>query len=575
MTANTQAQPLPHATILLIALLQGFSLLALHSVVELKPLLFQSAPWILMAYVLTLSIPILLMLGLTENKPQFYSWVLSYGLVLALLTYYQAIQIAPWDGANYGFLIPAIFLSISVASFKVLMYAQHFMISPKLSYNTLFTLSWRNVITLGLSLLLTLMVWALLILWGQLFETIGIEQFSNLFEKKAFLYPVLALANGIGICLFRQQTAVIDSITRLKQTLMKLLLVVIVFIFIIFLGALPFTGLSPLWESGGSTLILWVQALVLFLVNAVYQDKPSNLPYPLWLHRLIYFGLSLLPIYSAISFYGLSLRVDQYGWSVARCWGFLLWTLLFAFSLGYLWGIVKRKDQWLHHLSWINLRMGLVVLVAMLLVNSPLLDFRKISLNSQLTRLQSGEINLKELDFTYLAENLGKPGYRALQKIKSENKDTRPEIALLITNLYTSTAIGELPKQREDLKTYIESLSSTLTKPAPKTLINDIYHDLLGNGYRLKRTLSYHLIDIDLNEDGELEYVLLEEQAVTFHAMLYYYEENTWQSHRLENTGFGKEHAQQIIDAIKTGNYRATRAPWNQLKIGNHTFKVF
>src|SRR5690606_33963620 len=212
--------------------------------------------------------------------------------------------------------------------------------------------------------------------------------FHDLFTERWFYYPVLALAQGFGIIIFRNQAKVIDTITRIQQALMKFLLVILVLVSLLFLAALPVTGLAPLWETGqGSMLILWLQALMLFFLNAVYQDDAAARPYPMLIHRFIYLGVALLPIYSAIAFYGLSLRVEQYGWSVDRCWGFLLWGFFALFSLGYLWGIIKQRDHWLEHLSWVNVRMGLVLLAVMLLINSPLIDFRKISVSSQLNQL--------------------------------------------------------------------------------------------------------------------------------------------------------------------------------------------
>ncbi len=147
-------------------------------------------------------------------------------------------------------------------------------------------------------------------------------------SNAGFITLLLHLRMASALSFFRKLTHIIDTITRLQQALIKFLLVLLSLVSLLFLGALPFTGLEPLWESGGSSLILWMQALILFFVNAVYQDEPDNWPYSVWLHRFIYISIAILPVYSLISFYGLSLRIDQYGWSLSRFWAYLIWFLL-------------------------------------------------------------------------------------------------------------------------------------------------------------------------------------------------------------------------------------------------------
>src|SRR5690606_35326088 len=96
---------------------------------------------------------------------------------------------------------------------------------------------------------------------------------------------------------FRELTHVIDSVTRLLQGLIKLLLPLVLTVALIFLAALPFTGLDALWGTGnGTSLIIGLTAIILFFTNAVYQDGRGAAPYPNTVHRLVYLGLALLPL---------------------------------------------------------------------------------------------------------------------------------------------------------------------------------------------------------------------------------------------------------------------------------------
>jgi len=395
-------EQIPHKPMVLIALIQGFCLLYLHQAIEIGFWPNNNPQWLFAFYSVALSLPLMLLLSINhDNIPKILKYTLPFTLLSGLLGYYIGNQATPIEYISYDALLFSYALTIGLASFKALIYIQQIAANEPITYSNLFRWSWRNFLTLSLSFLFAGSFWLILLLWGALFQAINIDFFKVLFEEAWFYYPAIALANGFGIIIFRRLSHVIDTIKRLQQALMKFLLILIVLVAILFLFALPFTGLTPLWESGGSELILWMQALILFFVNAVYQDKPDQRPYSLWLHRFVYFGIALLPIYSAISFYGLSLRVDQYGWSLARCWAFLVWFLLTLFPLGYLWGIVKKHDNWTMQLSRVNVIVGLAILSIMMIINSPLLDFRKVVVNDQLVRLEKNEISIENFDISY------------------------------------------------------------------------------------------------------------------------------------------------------------------------------
>jgi len=259
--------------------------------------------------------------------------------------------------------------------------------------------------------------------------------FRDLFREDWFIFPVLGFALGLGMIIFRNLTRVIDTITKLLHALIKLLLPLIVTVAVIFLAALPFVGLDVLWATGnGTALLLWLLAVILFFTNAVYQDGRETNPYAPVVHRLIFSGLCIMPIISALSLYGLVLRLNQYGWSVERCWAFVVWLILTLLAVGYVMGIVRRRAEWTIDLARVNRYMGLVVLALMILANSPILDFRKISLNSQLNRVDSGQIELEEFDFWYAKQHLARPGYLAMEEMKREVGDSDPDLLELISN---------------------------------------------------------------------------------------------------------------------------------------------
>ena len=266
--------------------------------------------------------PGLLLLSLeAQNQARVLKVVSLCIAVLLLPAAYIGWQASPFGAFPVWSLLAIYVITMLLACFKVLMGVQIWAGQRSVTYEALFAASWRNFLVVVLSLLLTGGVQAVLYLWGALFAAIGIGFFQELFNEDWFLFPVLAVALGLGTLIFRRLVNLIDGITGLLEGLMRLLLPLALAVLLIFLAALPFTGLAPLWATGnGTALLMWLNAFVLFFLNAVYQTG-GKAPYPPLVHRLLQPGIAVLPVLSAMALYGLYLRVDQYGWSFGALLG--------------------------------------------------------------------------------------------------------------------------------------------------------------------------------------------------------------------------------------------------------------
>jgi Domain of unknown function (DUF4153) len=514
--------PLPQKLLLLIAAVQGLALLYLKNALESGAWPGESPAWSFPLVTLAFAVPACLLLSVESGQNRgLYRDVGLLALVLAIVAAYTGYQAEPFADIRIGELVFVFTATTGLAVFKALMYIQQRASGTPLQYQQLFTCSWRNVLTLGLSLLMTLVFFLLLQLWGALFNAIGVEFFANLFDMDWFLVPLLALANGVGIIIFRNLTGVIDSITRLMQGLIKLLLPLVVLIAAIFLAVLPFVGLDALWKTGsGTSLLLFLLAFMLFFTNAVYQDGRGADPYPLLLHRLLYAGLCLAPIIAALSFHGLWLRVAQYGWTITRSWALVAWLLLALFSVGYVIGIVRRRDAWTQDLGRVNTWMGLVVLAIMLLANSPLLDFRKLSVASQLARVESGEIELRDLDFWYFRESLARPGYLAMEEIKASTDDAR--VLKLMANPLPSFQLSRMAGGSDELWATVEIRPEGIVVPSE-------LRDMIVRQFAPGHSVTLLLVEIDINEDTRPEYLLVTaNNGRILGAYLYTFSEAGW-----------------------------------------------
>ncbi len=564
--------PFPAKVLILIALLQGLALLFLHQAIDLDFWPGRHPQWLFGLYSIAFILPTMLLLGLDNtNATAFLKLTVPFVSVSALLGYYIGFQTTPIQHISYSAVLFSFVFTMCLATFKALMYSQQFSVSRELSYSTLYRWSWRNFLTLALSLLFTGCFWLILMLWAALFNAINIDVFEELFEEPWFYYPALALANGFGIIIFRNQTQIIDTITRLQQALMKFLLVLLVLVSLLFLSALPFSGLAPLWENGGSSLILGMQAALLFFINSVYQDSPESRPYPLWMHRFIYVGVLALPIYSAISFYGLSLRVEQYGWSMSRCWAFLIWSMLALFSIGYIVGIARRRDAWIESLSRVNVVVGLVLLISMLLVNSPMLDFRKIVSQNQVSRLASGQVDIKDFDVYYFRRHLARPGYEALQTLMVTSGDTHPSLVLRIQALYQDpdkTTTSSLTQAQ------FKSAITVLTDEVPESLIETLYEEALDSPWATGQTQAMYLSAVDANNDDELEFLWVTQRQSYVSMRLYAYNDATWEARTITSGLDSKARRIRFIDALKSGQISVAQPKWLDLQVGEERLQI-
>ncbi|MYE14453.1 MAG: DUF4153 domain-containing protein, partial [Gammaproteobacteria bacterium] len=491
--------PLPRNLMVVVAFAQGLVLLLLWRALTHETWPSQTPALNLPLWTLAVTGPTLFLLTVeADNLKRAALFVTAFSAVLALLAIYVGWQASPINAFPTGALFAAFVLTMLVACFKGAMYLQQFAARERIHYPALFSRSWRNFGVFGLSWTLTGGVALVLALWGALFAVIGIDFFQELFREDWFLFPVLTVAFGLGVFIFRRLTRVIDGVTSLLEGLMRLLLPLTAAVVAIFLAALPFTGLAPLWETGnGTALLMALNAITLFTVNAVYQTD-RHAPYPLFVHRPLYVCVALLPVVSALSVYGLSLRVAQYGWTVERCWALTLAVLFAAFSLGYTWSIVRHRDRWPAALGRVNVVMGWVVLGTMLLVNTPLLDFRKISLASQFGRVEAGEIELRDFDFRYAREQLARPGWLRLEALAEEH-GADPELMALIRPVPPGT-----PGER--------IWESVTLRPEPFEVPAGL-RAIAEREWYVDHGTTIVLVRIDMDGDGQAEYAMLNAEA--------------------------------------------------------------
>jgi hypothetical protein len=564
------------ATLIVIMLIQGCLLLTLHKLLENNLWPEGKPAWIYLLYTLSVAIPLTLGVVMHETRDK-WPWLLTlaYGVLLAMVALYSGHQCEPAESVNCGSLVFAYVLTLGISWFIVLFFIQTWLDERdrQFPYTLLFNYSWQNFLTLGLAGLFTQIFWGILILWAALFDVLGISFFKTLFQSLWFIYPVTGFVAGLGIVIFRFQINAVGTLRSILAVLMRGLLPLLAFISLLFLLTLPFTGLEPLWKTGyGTMLLLCLIALVLFFTNAVYQDDAGKRPYGLALHRIIQFAVAAQVFFIGCCFYGLSLRVDQYGWTVDRLWGAIITLILSGFVLAYAIAIIIKRDQWLDWLKQANKGMALFVAVLCLLVNSPALDFRKISVVSQLARLESGRIKVEEFDYQYFARELARPGYLALERLQDSAllKDHPGMLAVIKGTLERNKNKNrEEGKERSNIHEYVRIYPK---QSNPPEAVLDLVYEQLKDVQCIGAEGQCYLLETDLNGLKGPEYVLIisRETWATFH--LYAQENGKWKRLTEQWGGLafrGEWNEADIRAALEQGDIRTAPAEWKDLYIGN------
>lgn len=416
--------------IVLIALLQGLMLYLAQELADQWP--FRDIGWRYCWYAWVLTVPSAVALTLVDLRDHrlWLQAALASALVLALAAWIgwnlsgeTALYAAPLQVPFSVCLAIAVFVALPWWQFRL----QHG--HWRADYGALFERAWQNGLTLVLAAVFTGLTWLLLWLWSALFQLVKVDFFRVLFGEDAFIALATGCLVGFGVLIGRTQHRAMQITRQVLFAVCRGLLPLLAFIAVLFVLALPFTGLAPLWATrSAASLLLTLAMLLIVLANAVYQHDDGTPPYPTWLRRLVEASLLALPVYAGLALYAMGARIGQYGWSVERFWGMAVAVLISGYAIGYAFAAVRRQGRWLQRLEPVNRWMCWIVLATAILASSPVLDPLRITVASQMQRLQADPSQLTGADANLLRFELGRRGVQALrtlQQVPAVAADTR------------------------------------------------------------------------------------------------------------------------------------------------------
>ncbi|MPR03383.1 DUF4153 domain-containing protein [Pseudomonas sp. MAFF 212408] len=355
-------------------------------------------------------------------------------------------------------------------------------------YEDLFQQAWNSVFIVLCALILVGMCMLLLELWAQLFVMLRIDFFERHFRSRLFLCISLPLVFALGMHLGSRNDRIIGQMRGMLLGACRLLLPLIALISVLFTLTLPFTGLARIWATGYSTPILLVLAgAQLFLLNGVFQAGDQPRPYPTWLTHFIALSLLCLPVLAGLAFYSSWLRVEQYALSPQRFIALALALLCGLYGVAAVWAVALRSQVWLGNLRRTNPPLALLFCVLLVLINTPVLDPVRLSVDDQVRRLLDGRTEAEAFDAYNLRFGLGKLGEEAYAKLQVELDQAR------ILNAQGRSALRE--RMDDTSLSYSERyVKSRAARPKPEL-------EWIG----AKPTGSEQFVDISLSPDSICE----------------------------------------------------------------------
>lgn len=376
--------------ILTTAVVQGWALYGLHHAIMQVHWPATNAAWLVALYAVALFVPLTVqMLAIYARTPVHAVIVAILGMAFFYFGWHYGGSVLDGSARDFirrgeffpiGFVVGVLWL-LSMPFVQARLQAGQWTVE----YQTWFALAWRNKLTLAEAGLFTGLFWLLLLLWQELFHMLGINFFRDLFREEIFVYPVTSVAFGVALHLIGSIERLTQAILEQLLNVLKWLAVVAGLILALFTLALALQ-LPGMIASGqraiGAAWLLWLVAVMVLLLNAAYRDGSVEQPYPRWIALALRCVVPFTVVVALTAIYALTVRVQHYGLTVGRVWGFVVAGMALIYSLGYALAAL-HKGHWLKGMARVNVIAALALIAALVVALTPVLSPYRLASDSQ------------------------------------------------------------------------------------------------------------------------------------------------------------------------------------------------
>jgi len=288
--------------------------------------------------------------------------------------------------------------------------------NPFRDYPTLFEETWSLVVRVVAAAVFTGVFWIVLWLCDRVLSLVGITAFGELLAEDWAAQMITGGVFGLSLAVVDEWRDYLshELVLRLLRLMLPLVTAVTATLVVLLpvRGFREFGGLSPT-----GTLIVLAGLGVTLVTAALDEDENHEARGP-WVRRAAMVMSLLLPAVAAFAAYGLWLRVAQHGWTPNRLAGALAVGALLAYGAGYALAVLT-PGNWGQRIRQFNIRMAILLTVALALWLTPLLNAERISARSQLARFLDGRVSVEELDLWTLSYSWGRAGQAAVAELEA------------------------------------------------------------------------------------------------------------------------------------------------------------
>lgn len=429
-------------------------------------------------------------------------------------------------------------------------------------FTTYFDIAWKHGFQLLLAYGFTGVFWGLMLLGAALFNLIKIDALEQLLRQPWFSIPVTTAMVAAAIQLTDVRVGLIRGVRTVALTLLAWLTPVLALLIAAFLAALPFTGLDPLWSTrSAAAILLGASAVMIVLINAVYQDGVEHRPTAVLRYAVRLAAVLLIPMI-ILAAYALALRVGQYGWTPDRVIAAACTVVGACYAVGYALAAALVRGPWMKRLEITNVVAAFVILAVLLAIFTPIADPARISVGSQMARLDGGKVTPDRFDYRFLRFDAGRYGMKALTGLKARGGVVarKADEALRTPTKYTRDASGGAATLDDVVRVYPDG---QVLPPAFRA------QDWSAETARFPCTTDDRCDGylIDLNGDGEREVIL----QTRYGGFIYGRQsDGRWAQ-------VGSIHVTddpRLRDILRRGEATAVKPAWNDLQVGDRRFTV-
>jgi hypothetical protein len=549
---------------------------------------------ILAAYLFIVLAPIVHHLS-TEPGKRLSAFAISgfIGGLCALLAFWSSLRFSSDLSESEG--LSELFSIIIICSFLITLISLPFLRTvfigrrSMFNYSVLLTYAWSQCVCVFIALLFTLLTTLIMMLSVALFDVLGVD-LGEFVYRQIVILPVLGAAFGLAIGIARQSESIIYNTCHVLLALLRALLPVFMVITGGFLITTLVAGIGNL-DTGFSVTLLLITSMTvsILLCNGAVQDNADSLQGMMsWMVRV---QAVILPGFSALAFYGLWMRMSEYGLTHGRLIAVIITAIASLYAVGYLLSALSRSL--VKNIQRVNITVALVTLTVAIALLTPVLDVHSLAVRSQVNALAKGDTTADKFDFRYLKFKSGHAGKDAFEQLKTMDVADRAGLDVALKSAeklpeyeYYQTADTSA---LEEFNQWLESGKIELYRPT-----QDPDFELLVTESRFIDALRFSCIDAvfrcvimqttQFNAPG-IQYILATATSgLSVHIQLYYRDDQgVWTSAVESDTYWysGKhsgtlmlpaEEITQVMDQLATGNMAMEPITFQGIRIGDDIY---